>query len=212
MVQGRVTPVEPCACPCHVTRERANPRHSSRYVAFPPSHSSARGCIWSFHFRVWGGYSQCPNSRKRQHQKQSPTGKTQGRASDTKHRDRRLPSHRWPHRRCQLLGERPFQRTQKFREEAPQAGGSSHQSSSLVKSPGLSCFLFPTSRSSLQNAQVMSEEPGHLTANRHPQSLLQKAERAWSELSGQHEEFFHPASLQLFYPSTFKKQRNDRVV
>lgn len=201
--------------PCHAMRERADPRleHSSRCVAFPPGHSSARGCIWSFHFRVWGGYSQCPNSRKRQHQKQSPVGKTQGRASDTEHREQHLTSHRWPHRRCQPLGKRPFQITRdKFKREAPEAGGSSHQSSSLVKSPGLSCFLFPVSRSSLQNAHVMSEEPGHPTPSKHLQSLLQKAERGRSEASGQHEEFFHPASPQLFYPSTFKKQRSDTVV
>lgn len=44
----------------------------------------------------------------------------------------------------------PFQVTQeKFKGEAPEAGGSSCQGSSLVRSPGLSCFLFPMSRSSL---------------------------------------------------------------
>lgn len=216
MVQGRVTPAEPCACPCHATGERADPRlkHSSTCVAFPPGHSSARDCIWSFHFRVWGRYSQCPNSRKRQHQKQSPIGKTQGRASDTKHRDRHLTAHRGPHRRCQPSGKRPFQTAQeKFKGgKAPEPEGSSHQSSSLVKSRGLSCFLFPMSRSSLQNAHMTSEEPGHLTPSRHLQSLLQKAEQVWSEPSGQHEEFFHPASPQLFYPSTFKKQQSDKVV
>lgn len=201
--------------PCHAIRERADTKlkHSSTCVAFSPGHRSARDCIWSFHFCVWGRYSQCPNSRKRQHQKQSPTGKTQGRASDTKHRDRHLTSHRWPHRCCQLSGKCPFQTTQeKFKGEAPETEGSSHQSSSLVKSPRLSCFLFPMSRSSLQNTHMMSEEPGHLTASRHLQSLLQKAEQVRSEPSGQHNEFFHPASPQLFYPSTFKKQQSDTVV
>lgn len=220
MVQGRVTPAEPCACPCHAIpchaiRERADPRlkHSSTCVAFPPGHSSARDCIWSFHFRVWGRYSQCPNSRKRQHQKQSPTGKTQGRACDTKHRDQHLTAHWGPHRRCEPSGKRPFQQLRrKSKGKLLQTEGSSHQSSSLIKSPGLSCFLFPMSRSSLQNAHMMSEEPGHLTPSRHLQSLLQKAEQVRSEPSGQHEEFFHPASPQLFYPSTFKKQQSDTVV
>lgn len=104
----------------------------------------------------------------------------------------------------------PFPTTQeKFKGEAPETEGSSHQSSSLTKSPGLSCFLFPMSRSSLQNAHTTSEEPGHLTPSRHLQSLLQKAEQVRSEPSGQHEEFFHPASPQLFYPSTLK---NNRVI
>lgn len=200
--------------PCHASREQADPRLelSSTCAAFPPGHSSARDCIWSFHFCVWGSYSQCPNSRKRQHQKQSPISKTQGRASDTKHRDRRLTSHRWPHRHCQPSGKRPLRTTQeKFKGEAPEAEGSSHQSSSLVEGPGLSCFLFPMSRSSLQNTHMMSEEPGHLTPSRHLQSLLQKAEQVRSEPSGQHE-FFRPASPQLFYPSTFKKQQSDTVV
>lgn len=78
--------------PCHPVGERAGPRleHNSRCAAFPPGRSSARGCIWSFYFRVWVGYSQCPNSRKRQHQKQSPIGKTRGRASDTERTDQHL--------------------------------------------------------------------------------------------------------------------------
>lgn len=113
--------------PCHAARERADPRlkHSSTCVAFPPGHSSARDCIWSFHFRVWGRYSQCPNSRKRQHQKQSPIGKTQGRASNTKHRDWHLTAHRGPHRRCQPSGKCPFQQLRRnskgklLRQKAP---------------------------------------------------------------------------------------------
>lgn len=200
--------------PCHAMRERADPRlkHSSTCVAFPLGHSSARDCIWSFHFCVWGRYSQYPNSRKRQHQKQSPIGKTQGRASDTKHRDRHLTAHPGPHRRRQPQASALSNNSEKFKGEAPEPEGSSHQSSSLAKSPGLSCFLLPMSRSSLQNAHMTSEEPGHLTPSRHLQSLLQKAEQVWSEPSGQHEEFFHPASPQLFYPNTFKKQQSDTVV
>lgn len=88
------SPVPACtrACPRHPVGEQAGPRleHNSRSAAFPPGRSSARGCIWSFYFRVRVGYSQCPNSRKRQHQKQSPIGKTQGRASDTERTDQHL--------------------------------------------------------------------------------------------------------------------------
>lgn len=118
-------------------------------------------------------------------------------------------AHHQPHRCCRLLAERPFQITQEnFKGKvllgAPEAGGSSRHSSSPPKSPRLSCFPFPTSRSSLQNAHVISKEPGHPKPRRHLQSLLQKAELVRSEPSGWHEELFHPASLQLFYPSTFK--------
>lgn len=87
---------------------------------------------------------------------------------------------------------------------APEAGSSSCHSSSPCKEPGLSCFLFPMSRSSLQTIHIKSKEPGHPTPDRHLQSLLQKTELVWSEPSGRHEELFHPASPQLFYPSTFK--------
>lgn len=81
---SRRAPVLACAqaCPCHpahwrCTRwqgRRAGPRleHNSKRVALPPCRSSATGCIWSFYFHAWVDYSQCPNIRKRQHQKQSP--------------------------------------------------------------------------------------------------------------------------------------------
>lgn len=205
------SPVPTCtwACPCHPVGERAGPRleHNSRCATFPPGRSSARGCIWSFYFCVWVGYSQCPNSRKRQHQKQSPISKTQGRASDTECTDQHLCCSPSAHRRCQLLVECPFQITQenfkgKALPGAPEAGGSSHHSSSPLKSPVLFCFLSPTSRSSLRHAHATSE--GHPTPSRRLRSLLQKAELVRSELSGRHEELFHPASPQLFYPSTFK--------
>lgn len=62
---------------------------------------------------------------------------------------------------------------------------------------------------SLPHVQVLplertSEEPGHPTPSRHLRGLLQKAELAWSEPAGWHEELVHPASPRLFYPSTFK--------
>lgn len=144
-------------------------------------------------------------AEKRQHQKQSPISKTQGRASVSEHR----PAPVLLTISATDAADRPFQTTQENSEgkaplKAPEAGGSSRHSSSPMKSPVLSYFLFPTSRSSLENAHARREEPGHPTPSRHLVSLLQKAGLAQSEPPGQHEELFHPASPQLFYPSTFK--------
>lgn len=86
-------------------------------------------------------------------------------------------THPQPHRPCQRLVKCPFQIMQenfkgKALPRASKAGGSSGHSSSPLKSPTASSFLFPMSRFSLQN--TTSEEPGHPTPSRHLQSLSRR--------------------------------------
>lgn len=190
--------------------EQAGPRleHSSRCMAFTPGHSSARGCIWSFYFPVWVGYSQCPNIRKKKGsiKSKAPLAKPRAELAPPKAGSSTCATRPQPHRPCQRLVKCPFQMQENFKGKAlpraSKAGSSLGHSSSPLKSPTASSFLFPMSRFSLQN--TTSKEPGHPTPSRHLQSLLQKAELVWSEPSGRHKQLFHPASPQLFYPSTFK--------
>lgn len=217
MVQGRATLAEPRAC-LYAGLPRAAPsgseqapgssttpgvRHSLLAAALP-------GVAFGHFISVFGlVIHSAQTAEKGSIKSKAPSAKPGAELATPNAQTSTCAAHRQPHRRCQLLVECPFQITQenfkgKVLPGGPETGGSSRHSSSPLKSPVLSCFLFPTSKSSLQNAHMTSEEPGHPTPSRHLRSLLQKAELVWSEPSGQHEELFHPACPQLFYPSTFK--------
>lgn len=217
MVQGRITPAEPRACPY------ASPDHATLARKEQiPGLSTAPGVqhsLWAAvlpgvafgHFiSVFGLVSHsAQTAEKGSIKSKAPSAKPRAELVPPNAETSTCAAHRQPHRCCRLLVEHPFPITQenfkgKALPGAPEAEGYSGHSSSPPERPVLSSFLFPTSRSSLQNAHTTSEEPGHPTPSRHLQSLLQKAELVRSEPSGQHEELFHPASPQLFYPSTFK--------
>lgn len=214
-----VTPAEPRAClytglPVPPPRGASRPglQHSSKRAAFPPGRSSARGWLHLvILFLCLGWLFTVPKQQKKGSIKsKAPSSKPRAELAPPNTGTSTCAAHHQPHRRCRLVVERPFQITQEnfkgkglpgglLRQEAPHT-----TAPAPPKSPVLSSFLFPTSRSSLQNAHATSAEPGHPTPSRHLQSLLQKAELVRSEPSGRHDELFHPASPQLFYPSTFK--------
>lgn len=155
---------------------------------------SALGCIWSFYFPVWVGYSQCPNGRKRQHQKQSPIGKTEGRASNASQGARRAHCCPAEPAGCCSGARGGFQARGLQglpRQGAPQA------TAPALQGPMLSCFPFPRARSPLQNTHARSKVPGAPAGSRGAPSRGQSC-------CAQLEELFYSASLRLFYPSTFK--------
>lgn len=145
-----VTPAEPCACvytglPVPPPRGPSRPRAPAQLQAcgIPSRPQLCQGLVAFGHFiSVFGlVIHSAQTAEKRQHQKQSPIVKTQGRANDTEHRDQHLCCSPSAPQMLPTVSRAPFPNNSgEFQREgsswgAPEAGGSLHHSSSPSPPP-----------------------------------------------------------------------------